>query len=237
VIAGAVLVVALIPLMALLIRQNASVGSPPAEASLGNLVHEYGYLAGFGVIYIEESGIPLFVAGDAFLAYVGHRLPSQVPIFLVAWLGFTLAVTLGATNLYLIARRYGRRLVEHRLAGLLHLNPRTLELADKWFARWGPWALIFGRHVPGLRVPLTVAAGLLLLPYRVFAISVAISSSAWAAAFLTLGFAFGDRVEEAIRGRPFWYGAAALTILALLAGAFAWRHFIVLRRRDARFQQ
>jgi membrane-associated protein len=178
VIGGAALLLALIAAMALLVRHDAAGDAPPPETSIGHLLREYGYLVGFALIYVEESGIPLFIAGDAFLVYVGHRLPGELPIFLVAWLGFTLAVTLGATNLYLVARRYGRSLLKHRLAGLFHLNPQTLETAEHWFARWGPWALIFGRHVPGLRVPLTVAAGLLLLPYRVFAVSVAVSSSA-----------------------------------------------------------
>jgi len=41
----------------------------------------------------------------------------------------------------------------------LHLTPQRLERAEGWFVRWGAWALIFGRHIFGLRVPLTVAAG------------------------------------------------------------------------------
>lgn len=223
VVGGAALVIFVIVVMTVLAVHDASSDAADAEMSIGGLLHEYGYLGGFALIYVEESGIPLFIAGDAFLVYVGHRLPDHLPIFVAAWLGFTLAVTLGATNLYLIARRYRRRLVEHRLALFLHVNPRTLEMAEQWFARFGPWALIFGRHIPGLRVPLTIAAGILHLPYHIFAISVAVSSSAWAAAFLALGAIFGDSVERSIRSRPLLYGVAVVTIFVLTAGLVALR--------------
>jgi membrane protein DedA with SNARE-associated domain len=211
---GAIVVVLVIVLMALLVEHDAAGQAPDADSSIRSLLMEDGYLVGFALLYIEESGVPLFIPGDAFLAYVGHRLPHNVPVFLAAWIGFVLAVTFGATNLYLLSRRYGRRLLEHRFAGLLHLTPERLDTAERSFRRWGPWALIFGRHILGLRVPLTVAAGVLKLPYRTFAISVAISSAAWAAVFLMLGLFFGDSVERSLRSHPLLYFAGGAAIVA-----------------------
>lgn len=214
---GAVLLIGMIVAMWFLIENDVSGQLPDADDSIGAFLKQYGYLAGFVWIYVEESGVPLFLPGDAFLLYVGNRLPQNIPVFVAAWLGFILAVTLGASNLYLLSRRFGRRLIEHRLAKFLHLTPERIEEADRWFRRWGPWALIFGRHIPGLRVPLTVVAGVLDLPYRIFAISVAVSSAVWAAAFLLLGALFGNAVERSIRSHPFVYvgvvGAATLIIV------------------------
>jgi membrane protein DedA with SNARE-associated domain len=211
---GAIVVVLVIVLMVLLVEHDAAGQAPDADDSIRSLLMQDGYLVGFALLYIEESGVPLFIPGDAFLAYVGHRLPHNVPVFLAAWIGFVLAVTFGATNLYLLSRRYGRRLLEHRFAGLLHLTPERLDTAERSFRRWGPWALIFGRHILGLRVPLTVAAGVLKLPYRTFAISVAISSAAWAAVFLMLGLFFGDSVERSLRSHPLLYFAGGAAIVA-----------------------
>jgi len=226
---GAVIVVLVIVLMVFLVEHDAAAQSPEADTSIANVLRQDGYLVGFALLYIEESGVPLFIPGDAFLAYVGHRLPHNVPVFLVAWIGFVLAVTFGATNLYLLSRRYGRRLLEHRLAGLLHLTPQRLETAEESFRRWGPWALIFGRHIFGLRVPLTVAAGVLKLPYRTFAISVAISSAAWAAVFLLLGLFFGDGVERSLRSHPLLYfaGGAAIVVTVVVIA------IVRVRRRAA----
>ena len=219
IVGGIVLLIAVIVGMWLLVEHEAAGQAPQADATVRDYLSRYGYLVGFLLIYIEETGIPLFIPGDGFLLYVGHRLPFNFPILFAAWLGFTLAVTLGATNLYLLARAYGRRLLDHRLAKFLHLTPARLDRAEVWFKRWGPWTLIFGRHILGFRVPLTVAAGLLKLPYGIFAISVAISSAAWAGAFLMLGAFFGDSVERSIRSHPLLYagitGSVVLVIIAV----------------------
>lgn len=216
IVGGILLLIAVIVGMWLLVEHEAAGQAPQADATVRDYLNRYGYLVGFLLIYIEETGIPLFIPGDGFLLYVGHRLPFNFPILFAAWLGFTLAVTLGATNLYLLARAYGRRLLEHRIAKFLHLTPARLDRAEVWFKRWGPWTLIFGRHILGFRVPLTVAAGLLKLPYPIFAISVAISSAAWAGAFLMLGALFGDSVERAIRSNPLLYAGITLGVVLLI---------------------
>lgn len=217
VLGGVVILLAVILVIGLLAENDASGEIGDADASIGALLAQYGYLAGFALIYIEESGIPLFIPGDAFLVYVGHSLPYSFPVLFAAWLGFVIAVVLGATNLYLLSRRYGRRLVEHRLAKYLHLTPARMVSAEHWFRRYGPWALIFGRHIPGFRVPLTVAAGILELPYRIFVISVAVSSSAWAGAFLLIGAIFGTSLMNSIRSNPLVYVAVVCAVVVAVA--------------------
>jgi membrane protein DedA with SNARE-associated domain len=228
IIGGILLLIAVIVAMWLLVEHDASGELPQTDESIADILRRDGYLVGFVLIYIEESGLPLFIPGDAFLLYVGHRLPHNFPVLFAAWLGFTLAVTLGATNLYLLSRRYGRRLLEHRIARFLELTPSRLDRAEAWFARWGPWTLIFGRHIPGFRVPLTVAAGVLKLRYRIFAISVAVSSAAWAGVFLLLGVLFGDSIERSIRSSPLAYGGVAAVIVVVIV-AFA---FLRSRRNE-----
>jgi membrane protein DedA with SNARE-associated domain len=226
---GALLVVAVIVVMVILVQNDAGGQVDTVDDSIGTLLKDYGYLGGFALIYIEESGPPLFIPGDAFLIYVGNRLPREVPIFLAAWAGFVLAVTFGATNLYLVSRRFGRRLLEHRLAKFLELTPARLDRAEGWFNRYGPWTLIFGRHIPGARVPLTVAAGVLKLRYSVFAVSVAVSSAVWAGLFLILGAVFGPSLERAIRSSPLPYVGAAVALVVVVAAVA-----IVRARRDSR---
>jgi membrane protein DedA with SNARE-associated domain len=217
---GALVVAAVIAVMVILVQNDDSAQATNVDESIATLLKDYGYLGGFALIYIEESGPPLFIPGDAFLIYVGNRLPRDVPIFLAAWIGFVLAVTLGATNLYLLSRHYGRRLLEHRLAKFLELTPARLDRAEGWFNRYGPWTLIFGRHIPGARVPLTVAAGVLKLTYPVFAISVAVSSAVWAGAFLILGAVFGPSIERAIRSSPLPYIVAAVALVLVVVVVF-----------------
>jgi membrane protein DedA with SNARE-associated domain len=163
------------------------------------LLQRYNYMAGFGLLYIEESGIPLPVPGDIFVMYVGAHVPRHLLSWLAAWFGLIGVVVLGSTNLFFISRRFGRRLAHSRFAHVVHLSPERLELAERWFARYGVLAIIFGRHIPGFRVPITLAAGVFRVRYPVFAASVAVSTAIWAGIFLIVGINFGGRLEAFLR--------------------------------------
>ena len=179
-------------------------GDVPEAVSAGRawirpLLQRYSYMAGFGLLYIEESGIPLPVPGDIFVMYVGAHVPRHLLSWLAAWLGLIGVVVLGSTNLFFISRRFGRRLAHSRFAHVVHLSPERLALAEKWFARYGVLAIIFGRHIPGFRVPITLAAGVFRVRYPVFAASVAVSTAIWAGVFLIVGINFGGRLEAFLR--------------------------------------
>ncbi|HYM50765.1 MAG TPA: DedA family protein [Candidatus Limnocylindrales bacterium] len=188
---------------------------PEALASLRPavraLVQQYGHGVPFGLLYLEESGVPMPVPGDVFVMYVGHHASHSAAAIVAAWLAITGVVVLGASTLYLLARRFGRRMVERRLGSVLHLTPARLDRAERWFERRGAFALIFGRHVPGCRVPLTVAAGIFRVRYPVFALSVAVSTATWSAIFLAVGIALGGRIEHLLRV----HHQTALLVLAL----------------------
>src|SRR6202521_4835282 len=161
---------------------------------VGHLLRQFGLPAAFILLYLEESGVPMPMPGDVFVMYAGHHSAQSLLTLLAAWLGLVAVVVLGASNLYFISRRWGRSIVEHRLANLLHLTPARIDQAEHWFGRWGIWTLVLGRHVPGLRVPLTVAAGIFRVRYPVFVASVAVSTAVWSGFFMALGVAFGGRI-------------------------------------------
>jgi membrane-associated protein len=186
--------------------------------------HHYTYLPGFALLYIEESGIPLPAPGDVFVLYVGAQVPRNLFAWLAAWLGLIVAVVLGATNLFLLSRKYGRDLVEHRFAGYLHLSPQRVARAEQWFARYGMLAIIFGRHIPGFRVPITVAAGVFRVRYPIFVTGVAISTAIWAGVVLIIGINFGTRLESFLRLHSEMYVIWGAIVVALVAA-------LVLRQR------
>jgi membrane protein DedA with SNARE-associated domain len=196
---------------------------------VGHLLRRFGVAAAFGLLYAEESGVPMPMPGDVFVMYVGHHMAQNLLTLLAAWLGLIALVVLGASNLYWISQRWGRSIVEHRLAKLLHLTPQRIAETERWFARWGVWTLVFGRHVPGLRVPLTVAAGIFRVRYRVFIASVAISTAVWAGFFMTLGALFGGRIGHLLSlHREGYVILPAVIVLAFCA------YLLILLRRTAR---
>jgi membrane protein YqaA with SNARE-associated domain len=62
---------------------------------------------------------------------------------------------------------------------------RTLARAERWFRRWGKWSLLLS-WVPVVGDPLTVAAGLLRVPFPVFVAIVAVAKTARYAAIMLL---------------------------------------------------
>jgi membrane protein DedA with SNARE-associated domain len=197
--------------------------------TMREFIARHAFIPGFVLLYMEESGIPLPAPGDVFVMYVGTRVPQNFFAWIVAWLGLIAAVVLGASNLFLISRRFGRRLVEHRYAEMLHLSPERIARAEEWFNRYGVLAIIFGRHIPGFRIPITVACGVFNVPYRLFAPSVAISTAIWAGVVMIIGINFGPRLESLLRAHTqlyFVWGAIVVALVAYL--------FIRAQRRQGR---
>jgi membrane protein DedA with SNARE-associated domain len=193
---------------------------------VGHLLRHFGPTAAFGLLFAEESGVPMPMPGDVFVMYVGHHTVHGLITWLAAWLGLISVILLGASILYWISQRWGRSIVERRLGKVLHLTPARIDQAERWFGRWGVWTLVFGRHIPGLRVPLTVAAGIFRVRYRVFIASVAISTAVWAGFFMTLGAVFGGRIGHLLRLHREGY----VILPAIIVLAFGTYLLILVRR-------
>ncbi len=75
-------------------------------------------------------------------------------------------------------------------------------------------------------MPLTVAAGIFRVRYRIFIASVAISTAVWAGFFMTLGAVFGGRIGHLLRLHREGY----VILPAVIVLAFGTYLFILVRR-------
>ena len=167
--------------------------------------HQSGVQLAIAGIYLEESGLPMPVPSEVSVGYLGQRIAGNPLALFASWLGLTLLIVLGSTNLFLASRRFGQRLLTSRIGGALHLTPSRVARAQSWFGRWGPVAIGVSRYVPGLRWAMAVTCGILGVSYRTFWFSTAISAALWAAVMLTLGITLGDAVGQAIMAHA-WIG-------------------------------
>jgi membrane protein DedA with SNARE-associated domain len=155
--------------------------------------HQTGGL--FFVIFLEELGVPLPAPGDVAIAYGGYLTTTGAIKYPMAYLAVVGGAVLGSAINLTLSRRYGRPFVQ-RFGPYLGITPERLVRAEHIFDRWGPWAIIIGRHIPGMRIVLSALSGILGVPYRVFIPCVLISATIWAAIFLELGRRLGPTVRD-----------------------------------------
>lgn len=157
------------------------------------LDHQAGGL--FLVIFLEELGVPLPAPGDVAVIYGGFLTSTGTIPYPLAFAAVVFGAVLGSACNLTISRRFGRPFIQ-RFGRYIGITDDRLSGAERIFKRWGPWAIIIGRHIPGMRIVLSALSGILEVPYRVFIPCVLISASIWAAVFLEVGRRLGPRVRN-----------------------------------------
>lgn len=158
-------------------------------ASLIHLVETGGLIVIFLAMVLESCGIPLSVevvapAAGA-LAAAGHLSLIGVIVAVVA------GNMVGSFIAYGLARRYGRGLVlgPGRYIGL---SEGHLELADRFFERFGAWAVLIGRVLPVICGYISYPAGLARMRPLWFGITTLIGATVWATVLTTVGYKLGE---------------------------------------------
>jgi membrane protein DedA with SNARE-associated domain len=186
------------------------------------LDHQAGGL--FFVIFLEELGVPLPAPGDAAIAYGGYLTTTGAIPYPFAYLAVVSGAVLGSACNLTISRKYGRPFIR-RYGRFIGLTEEKLNHAERAFKRWGPWTIIIGRHIPGMRIVISALSGILNVPYRVFVPCVLLSATIWAAIFLELGRRLGPRVRDLLGIFPAyllpWLG---LGLVLLAIGYLAYEH-------------
>jgi len=139
------------------------------------------YLVVGAVIGMESLGIPLpgeIALVSAALLASRHTLDiNPVAVGAAATIGAVVGDSIG----YSIGRRFGMSLFE-RLGNRFpkHFGPGHVALAKRLFARWGVWAVFFGRFIALLRIFAGPLAGALKMPYPHFLAANASGGLLWA---------------------------------------------------------
>ncbi|MEP6752416.1 MAG: DedA family protein [Candidatus Dormiibacterota bacterium] len=155
----------------------------------------------FLVIFLEELGVPLPAPGDVAIMYGGYLTTTGAIPYPLAYLAVVSGAVLGSACNLTISRKYGRPFIQ-RFGKYIGVTDARLLRAEGLFKRWGPWAIIIGRHIPGMRIVLSALSGILGVPYRVFIPCVFVSALIWAAIFLEIGRHVGPRIREVFRIFP-----------------------------------
>jgi membrane protein DedA with SNARE-associated domain len=199
---------------------------PPKLASY---IINYGYLAIFSLIFVQEMGVPNPVPNELILLFGGYLTSVKTLGFTLTFIVAVLADFIGTTMLYVIFYHFGELVLAHKPRWLPISREKVDRLATK-VSRGGWWGIFGGRLIPYLRGYTSVAAGLLRVRPSVYLSAVAVSAIVWSGGYVIVGRIFGSYWEDVARAM----GGIQQTLLALaviVVGFFVWRHY---RRRAAR---
>jgi membrane protein DedA with SNARE-associated domain len=142
--------------------------------------------------------------------------------FVVALLVATLGAVLGSLAGYLIGAWGGRPLLD-RYGRYVHIKPADLDRADAWFARYGDWAVFFGRLVPLVRALINYPAGVARMPIGRFLLFSALGSLPWNAALLLGGLLLGEnyrRLYDTVK--PYEYVIYVVVLIGFAYIVYRW---------------
>ena len=124
----------------------------------------------------------------------GHEFESGFGAWLAIVLAGTIGYTIGSVLGWAIGIYGGRPFLERR-GRWFHLSPPKLAKAERWFDRWGDWAVFLGRITPVARSFVSIPAGVFRAPLGRYTVLTFIGSTIWCVVFAAVGYAFGTRWE------------------------------------------
>ncbi len=135
---------------------------------------------------------------------MGYQITQGRITYLAAFLLLLIAILAGSTVLYYLSKRWGNQIIL-KIGKHIHVNEKKILQVERYFKKYGLWVIIFGKHVPGLRIPITFFAGISGIPYRMFILSTFLSVIFWIAFYLSLGERLGKRVLNLFHANLYSY--------------------------------
>ncbi len=188
--------------------------------TIEQLYAQVGYLGILVAMAIESACIPL--PSEIIMPLAGWMVYRGIfDLWVVAIVG-TLGNTLGSSLAYWIGYVGGRPLLL-KYGRYVLISEHDMEMADRWFARYGEWTVLFARLLPVVRTFISFPAGVARMPFGKFLLYSTLGAFPWVLALALAGKSMGDNwviVREVLKN--FDYPIAA----AILAGViyYVYRH-------------
>lgn len=149
-----------------------------------------------GWMLIADKGLgPLYTLVAGFYGALGNVIGSAIAYLVGAWGGRPLLL------------KYGKYVL---------ISRHDLERAERWFLKYGSWAIFFSRLLPVVRTFISLPAGIARMPLGKFLLYTFLGSFPWALGLAYGGYLLGDNWEQ-IRSvmRPFDLPIIAVALLLI----------------------
>lgn len=168
---------------------------------------------------LESANIPL--PSEVILPFGGYLASTGRLSFFGAAMAGTLGGTVGSIISYFLGLWGGRPFLL-RYGRYLGINRHHLELAERWFYRYGEATVFFTRLLPVVRTFISLPAGVAAMNFPRFVLYTFLGSLPWSFFLTYLGFKMGQHWEDL----RFWFHRFDLLLLLVAAAAVAfyvWR--------------
>ncbi|MBN8840694.1 MAG: DedA family protein [Sphingomonadales bacterium] len=179
---------------------------------------------------IESACIPL--PSEIIMPFAGYLVSTgRFDLYLAATAG-AIGCNLGSIVAYEAGKRGGRPLVE-RWGRYLLIGPGELDMADRFFNRWGPIAILVGRMLPIIRTFIAFPAGVARMPLIPFHIYTFVGSWPFCLALAWIGMKLGNAWNSDPRLKAFFHQAdlAIGAVIVIAGGLYLWHRLRGLKKR------
>jgi membrane protein DedA with SNARE-associated domain len=183
-----------------------------------NLVDHAGYVGLFAAMTLANIGAPvgseIVLPAAGALAATGHL--SSV------WLAIAIAVAaelVGQSIAYAIGRFGGRPFID-RYGKFVHFHHAEMEKVERFFARYGKFAIFICRFVPVIRGIVGIPAGIAEMPLGPFYFWTFLGSLIFCGGLVLAGHALGAHAGEVIDGAKKYALLIAALVVVVVAAFF-----------------
>lgn len=185
-----------------------------------------GYGGIFFLMMLESCGIPM--PSEVIMPFSGFLVVDGKMMLWAIILAGTLGDLAGACLAYWIGSRGGRPLIE-KYGKYILISKHDLNLADKWFTKYGELTVFFGRLLPVIRTYISFPAGIAKMDFRKFVTFTVLGALPWTALFAWLGVKMGAN-WSLIREKLHSFDLSMGILLIILIVLYIWRHLNNLKK-------
>jgi membrane protein DedA with SNARE-associated domain len=188
------------------------------------IISKSGYLGVLLLMTIESACIPL--PSEIIMPFAGYLVYTGRFSLLWAATAGALGCNLGSVIAYEIGCYGGRPLVE-RYGSHVFIGRHELDLADRFFQRFGGIAVFLGRLLPVIRTFIALPAGIARMPRLRFHVYTFVGSWPWCFVLAWIGMKLGEQWDKDPRLKQWFHRLDAVIVAVLLAAIvwFVWSHW------------
>ncbi|MGG5793752.1 DedA family protein [Bacillus nitratireducens] len=152
------------------------------------VITDYGYLAIFLMLLLGIVGLP--IPDEVIMTVVGYFTNINVLNYELAILVSFVGALLGTVISYMIGKKAGRPFID-KYGKWIGLKEKRMNKVAKWMEKYGPYSLVFGYFIPGIRHITCYLLGVSKMNLKTYILFAAIGAFLWCFTFITIGRGVG----------------------------------------------